>query len=171
MLQLLRVVLPGKTLRYCQRVRLAVMWQPTPVNKRWTASGNIRMAGTRKMAPPLENGSRYALTKMTSWHDLISFESPRPYLLFSIRFHIVCITQITLSEKCRLSYGRVMQSFRRHYQVRDVKLKFDDGYQIVSISEQMSSNSPTVDWWRLLQQSSSGMATGKGTEIPHWFMW
>ena len=61
-----------------------------------------------------------------------------------------------------------MQSFRRHYQVRDVKLKFDDGYQIVSISEQISSNSPPVDWWRLLQQSSSGMATGKGTEIPHW---
>ena len=108
---------------------------------------------------------------MTSWNDLISFESPRPYLLFSIQFHIAYITQITLSEKSRLSYGRVMQSFRRDHQVRDVKLKFDDGYQIVSISEQISSNSTPVDWWRLLQQSSSGMATGKGTEISPLIMW
>ena len=68
------------------------------------------------------------------------FESYRLRSLFPIWFHIdfiFHITQITFSEKCRLSYGRIMQSFKRDHQVRDVKLKFDDGYQIVSISKEI----------------------------------
>ena len=88
-------------------------------------------------------------SKLTS-ADLGPYESSRPYSWFLIWFHIAYITQITLSEKCRLSYGRIMQSFRRDYQVQDVKLKFDDGYQIVSITEQMSSNC-VYEWLNIIK--------------------